>query len=315
MGHVHSKRKKERRKRKDVEGTISSKTDKKHGKHPHQVAAPDSCTMASTEKVSDSSGYHSGEFLLPSVKGKLKDFLSVSNAEKNHNKIDDKVSCNFSDNTEIPVKSSTKYTTQGKNNNKIDDEVSCHFSDHTVIPVKSSTKNTTQEMYSYKSINVDDHPALTKLQNEQNTRLEDMEQRMAKIRTNALQSLERKKFAYLFRAKKDEGQTEKLLQEAREMLARDKLAKAQMINNNNNKGDYKGEIIPVSIVSEPQTKEQKDGYLQMLPFQSLKLSDPFVLLMLPLLLPLFIIVAFIKAFVGASDLKKTVQSKKKSKTE
>ncbi|KAL3861414.1 hypothetical protein ACJMK2_007449 [Sinanodonta woodiana] len=314
MGHVHSKRKKERKKRKEVEGTTSSKTDKRHEKHLHQVAAPDNCTMTSTERVSDSSGYHSAEFLLPSVKGELKDYLGVSNVGKNHNKIDDRVSCNLSDNREIPVKSSTKYTTQGKDNKTIDDNVSCDFSDNTEIPVKSPTKYTTQEMYSYKSINVDDHPALTKLQNEQNTRLEDMEHRMAKIRTRALQSLERKKFAYLFRAKKEEGRTEKLLQEAREMLARDKLAKAQMINNNN-KGDYKGEIIPVSIVSDPPKKDQKDGYLQMLPFQSLKLSDPFVLLMLPLLLPLFIIVAFIKAFVGTSDLKKTVQSKKKSKSE
>lgn len=150
----------------------------------------------------------------------------------------------------------------------------------------------------YKGLSIDDHPLLTKLQNEQNARLEDMEQRIAKIRTSAQQAYDRKKFAHLFRARKEDSRTEKLLQEARDMLQKnieEKEKEADSVNNN----EYTGEIIPVHIVDKEEASDTEDcqsdeRYLQLAPFESLKLSDPVMLFLLPFLLPLFIIVAIIR---------------------
>lgn len=170
----------------------------------------------------------------------------------------------------------------------------------------------------YSGLSVDDHPILTKLQNEQNARLESMEQRIAKIRTNAQQAYDRKKFAHLFRARKQDSQTEKLLQEARDMLQKNieeqKFAKLETDSTNNN--EYTGEIIPVQIIdkegnSDKDSHHGEERYLQLAPFESLKLSDPVMLFLLPFLLPLFIIVALIRGLSETFGWNKQIVFKQK----
>lgn len=162
-----------------------------------------------------------------------------------------------------------------------------------------------EELCTYKGLPLDDHPALTKLQNEQNARLESMEQRMTRIRTNAQQAYDRKKFAHMFRAKKQDSKTDKLLQEARDMLQQN----IEMRNSGQeNLNDYTGEIIPVQIVDESrETTDDKDedSYLHLTSFGSLHFSEPVMLLILPFLLPLFIIVAIIRGLSETFGWKQT----------
>ena len=131
--------------------------------------------------------------------------------------------------------------------------------------------------FSYEKLNVDDDPVLTKLQNEQNRRLEKMEARMSQIRLHAMQEAERRKFAHLFRAKNEP--TTQLLHKAKNTLDKDVHAEpvpssdSDRISSSDDRlpsdvgcklkirlhdevapsrdGD-KGEIIPVTIVSESE---------------------------------------------------------------
>lgn len=129
------------------------------------------------------------------------------------------------------------------------------------------TMSAWEELCTYKNFPIDDHPALTKLQNEQNLRLESMEQRMNKIRTNAQQAYDRKKFAHLFRAKKEDPGTEKLLQEARDMLQRNLEAE-----KSDDCSDYSGEIIPVKILDDSKEEPEDSSYLPLATFGSFQIS-------------------------------------------
>jgi hypothetical protein len=133
---------------------------------------------------------------------------------------------------------------------------------------------------SYKDIKIDDHPALTKLQNEQNTRLEKMEERMNKIRLHAMQEADRRKYAYLFKAKTRQSPTKELLFKAKEKI----LQKQNICDEKENQRqpsdihcEDKGEIIPVTVVKDSMKKSekemQKSNKLQRIPaFDSINLS-------------------------------------------
>ena len=238
MGHVQSKRKKEK-KRKKMSDIVRSFTaepaDNIHQVEGHRIYREN----VSTDQFSNSSGYFSNESSPPS---------------------------------------------SGNDVNWYANEVVSHDSEDNVKNVRDGEKGDKEGFrlfpietcQDYKSMTIEDHPALTKLQNEQNARLETMEQRIAKIRLNAQQAYDRKKFAHLFRARKEDSRTEKLLQEARDMLQKNieeqTFDKASLNNN-----EYSGEIIPVHIIDNEPEREtgnchSNERYLQLAPFESLKLS-------------------------------------------
>lgn len=185
---------------------------------------------------------------------------------------------------------------------------------------------------SYKDIKVDDHPALTKLQNEQNTRLEKMEERMNQIRLHAMQEADRRKYAYLFRAKSRQSPTKDLIKvrkcqmdnyllKTRQSPTNDLLLKAKdkiILNSNicdekNNQKlqssiDDKGEVIPVTVVTETKkstTEIEKSKKQQIVPaFDTINLSDPKSVLLLPFLLPIFLLLFMVRSFAQSEKWKK-----------
>lgn len=275
MGHVQSKRKKEKKKRR-MSNIIKSLTTE-HSDNIHQVEGHRIYREAvNTDQFSNSSGYFSSESSPPS---------------------------------------------SGNDVNWYTNEVLSHDSQYYVKNVSEKCDKEGFRLFpletcqDYKGLTIDDHPVLTKLQNEQNARLEDMEQRIAKIRTNAQKAYDRKKFAHLFRARKEESRTEKLLQEARDMLQKN-VEKQDIEADATNNNEYSGEIIPVHIVDKEDNTEAEDShsderYLQLAPFESLKLSDPVMLFLLPFLLPLFIIVAIIRGLSQTFGWNKQIVFKQK----
>lgn len=185
----------------------------------------------------------------------------------------------------------------------------------------------------YQQLNLDTHPAVTRLQNEQNLRLEGMEQRMNKIRKNAQQEAERRKFAHLFRARTEEKvKTEKLLKEASVAL---QLFKKERQMKKSDKGRHllncegsetqnqpmsevevkaendKGDIIPVRIVSEKSTvcaevkqsgAEAEQPLMWLLqPVERFQLNGVVLWLVLPFLLPVLLLLHLLRHLSPSSD--------------
>lgn len=133
-----------------------------------------------------------------------------------------------------------------------------------------------KDSFSYEKLNVDDHPALTKLQNEQNRRLEKMEERMSQIRMHAMQEADRRKYAHLFQAKKKASPTRELLCKAKDKLKQDGCDTSEDLSSKNssvNEEVDKGEIIPVTVTTDTRSNPRVDrteeanppNYLQNLP--------------------------------------------------
>lgn len=174
--------------------------------------------------------------------------------------------------------------------------------------------------------NLDNHPDVTKLQNEQNARRENMEQRISKIRTSAIQAAERRKFAEMFKAIPKESsphppslqhRTTRLLQEASAALnafvtmdtsnstttlttsgvgsscvrRQQSPATKSRMQLEDDDDDDKGEIIPVQILTKDERLAKEN---QALNFGALNFTDPVMYFLLPVLLPMFIIVCIIR---------------------
>jgi len=139
---------------------------------------------------------------------------------------------------------------------------------------QEGTGSVLEELYTYKGLSLDDHPALTRLQNEQNTRLENMEHRMNRIRTNAQKAYDRKKFAHIFRARDSDAHTDRLLQEANAILQHTDSVNCDSPQSGAGNPDYKGEIIPVRFVDDPKPEppSDNDGYLPFAAFGSIRFS-------------------------------------------
>lgn len=175
---------------------------------------------------------------------------------------------------------------------------------------------------SYKDIKVDDHPALTKLQNEQNSRLEQMEERMNKIRLHAMQEADRRKYAYLFKAKTRQSPTKDLLFKAKEQIVQ----KQNICDEKENQkhvtkvcSEDQGEIIPVTVVKEStgitksEKEIQKSNKMQTMPaFDNINLSDPKTVLLLPFLLPIFLLLFMVRSISQSERWKKAEQRQKKN---
>lgn len=235
MGHVQSKRRKDRRRKKlshlsDIVKSVTvGDSENIHKVAGHRIYR-DSVNL---DQLSNSSGYFSSNEPSPNSLGNESDWLLG-------NEGGERKSGNYGEHSEID------------NGNY-------------------SGMTPWEELCTYKGFPLEDHPVLTKLQNEQNARLESMEQRMNRIRTNAQQAYERKKFAHLFRAKKEDVKTDELLQEARDMLQKN----IEMRNSGpENNEDYTGEIIPVQIVDESRetTEIEDEGYFHLTSFGSLQFS-------------------------------------------
>ncbi|XP_033763208.1 uncharacterized protein LOC117344544 [Pecten maximus] len=173
----------------------------------------------------------------------------------------------------------------------------------------SKDLNLMKDSFSYERLNVDDHPALTKLQNEQNRRLEKMEERMSQIRIHAMQEAERRKYAHLFKAKKKESPTRELLCKAKDKLKLSTCDTSLDITSKNtslNEEVDKGEIIPVTVATETQIVDGEEidppNYLQNLPaLGAVNLNDPKSIFFLPFLFPIFIFMILVRS-VSQSDV-------------
>ncbi|KAK3101974.1 hypothetical protein FSP39_007754 [Pinctada imbricata] len=171
-----------------------------------------------------------------------------------------------------------------------------------------------KQAFSYEKLNVDDDPVLTKLQNEQNRRLERMEKRMSQIKLHAMQEVERRKFAHMFRAKNEP--TTELLHKAKDTLVKDC---ERELSEHSSADDVrtdvrmtkldsdKGEIIPVTIVkdrdcdqtegdnSEKKVVEKKSLFQTMPALNNMDLNDPKSYLFLPFLFPIFVILMVLRS--------------------
>lgn len=204
----------------------------------------------------------------------------------------------------------------------------------------STTSTVVSKHALHQQLNLDNHPAMTRLQNEQNSRLENMEQRMKKIRQSAQQELERRKFATLFRARSEESShTEKLLHEASEALQLFKKQKqmkkpkynifashalsteTSLLYGGVMRGDSQekeesdsGEIIPVRIVSDKSliceqtvnkkpasVAEEKKASWVLQPLEAFNISGPVMWLLLPFLLPVLLLLHLIRHFCHHGD--------------
>ncbi|KAH3822825.1 uncharacterized protein LOC127832362 [Dreissena polymorpha] len=258
MGHVQSKKKKEKKKRLKIAHLSEIMRNRDRRENIHKVAGHriyrDSQNL---DQLSNSSGYFSSNEASPNAVG-------------------------------IDVDWTKRREEEGS------------YATYDIESRSVSTMSPLEELCTYKGISLDSHPALTRLQNEQNARLESMENRMNRIRTNAQKAFERKKFAHLFRAKKDDSKTDQLLQEAREILQHNVELRASCGVENS---EYSGEIIPVKIVDDSReaTCDTPDdrSYLHLTSFGSLSFSEPVMLFLLPFLLPLFIIVAVIRGMADS----------------